>query len=226
MKKNRLAYLAIILAAPAVVLAARSDRTKTVASPPSGDIAAANRGGDFDKPVFKAILSGAQAVPEVQSKARADVIVDFTPQFSEAVVRVKYRDLSGPLSSIELRAGRRGKVGPRIVDLLAGTCVASDLALEGVIECKITNADIEPYAPQCDSCGGGGDSINNLVALASAMENGDVYAALSLGSTRQATDTSIRGQIELAISVHLKACKSQTSGDTTFHSAGCSTVEL
>jgi hypothetical protein len=119
---------------------------------------------------FNAVLSGAQVVPAVETGARALIQVTFDPAFTQ--IDIRFETLANlNVTSAQMHCGLAGEDGPVALNLLGpgplleirnGTRVTLDQTHIGGTGCQFAI----------------GRPVNNIVALAFAMRQGQIYVTL------------------------------------------------
>lgn len=133
---------------------------------------------------FYAILAGEQEVPEVASEARARGLALFDSALTRVFVRI---DIHGPLTVLaaHFHCARAGTNGPIAFGILnPGPLVEVGRR----VRVTLTNDDFTG----ADCVGTAGRPVNNIAALAQAMDDGLIY--LNLHSPESPTG-EIRGQM-------------------------------
>ncbi len=117
---------------------------------------------------FSATLSGAQEVlPEVVTPATGKIEAKFDKGFTEVTVDLKIENLLGSLTGAHFHCARPGVNGPVALGLMS----PGPLSFDGKrIRGTLTNADFTEA-----DCSGIGRPVNNIVALAFAMQDGLIY---------------------------------------------------
>lgn len=138
--------------------------------------AAADRGKEWKKKdtdiEFLAVLTGAQEVTTPPGGVATDRTAignaDFDPGFTRVQVHVRVSDPSNIVAA-HFHCGKPGENGPVVFGLFS----PGPLALEGnTIRGTLTNADANPAANCVPLIG---RPVNNIAALALAMDEGLVY---------------------------------------------------
>ena len=122
---------------------------------------------------FSARMTGAQSTPEpVPTQGAARATARFEEGFSNVRVAVRFRDLDGTPVALHFHCNVAGANGPIALGLIS----PGRLTVEGDrVRGTLTNADF----PETDPCPDViGRPVNNLAALAAAMERGYIYANL------------------------------------------------
>jgi hypothetical protein len=119
---------------------------------------------------FEASLSGAQEVPARDTPATGKVEVEFDEAFTQAEVRLRVFDIQNVVAA-HFHCNRAGLNGPVAFGLFSPGNFVFD-AETGEAEGVLTNddfagADCEPII---------GRPVNNIAALAFAMQDGLIYA--------------------------------------------------
>ena len=122
---------------------------------------------------FSATLSGAQEImPEVVTPATGKIKAKFDKGFTEVTVNLKIENLAGSFLAAHFHCARPGVAGP----VALGLTSLVPLSFDGKrIRGTLTNADFpDPEDP--DVCMTPiGRPVNNIVALAFAMQDGLIY---------------------------------------------------
>jgi len=117
---------------------------------------------------FSATLSGAQEVPEVVTPATGKIKAKFDKGFTAVTVDLKIEDLVGSLTGAHFHCARPGANGPVALGLMS----PGPLSFDGKrIRGTLTNADFAG----ADCLPTIGRPVNNIVALAFAMQDGLIY---------------------------------------------------
>jgi hypothetical protein len=132
---------------------------------------------------FSAALSGAQMIPELDTRAAAVARVSFDPGFTE--IRLAVETTTGfQATGAQLHCGFAGEDGPMVVSLM------NPGPLAGLRE----GAPVTLRQPLVHGSGCQfqiGRQVNNVAALAFAMREGLVYITLG---TREYPQGELRGQ--------------------------------
>jgi hypothetical protein len=130
-------------------------------------------GNDHERsrgPDFEANLSGVQEVPARDTPATGEVEVEFDEAFTQAEVRLEVSNIQNVVAA-HFHCNRAGLNGPVAFGLFSPGDFVFD-AESGVAEGVLTNddftgADCEPIIDR---------PVNNIAALAFAMQDGLIYA--------------------------------------------------
>jgi hypothetical protein len=171
-------------------------------------------------PAFGADLSGAQVLPETDSKGTAEAVLLLDGELTEATFIMEYRNLTGPITGVTLQLGKAGEDGPVLLTLPA-TCLAGSHATQGKLTCDLTSGDVKDVPAMCDACAGGSVAVNNISSLAAVMEEERVFVT---ASTARFPLGEVRGQIELKVKIHTATCDTASSSSGDIHFQGCSTI--
>jgi hypothetical protein len=132
--------------------------------------ATGNRHERSTGPDFEANLSGAQEVPARPTPATGKVDVEFDEAFTRAEVRLRVFNIQNVVAA-HLHCNRAGLNGPVVFGLFSPGDFTFDAAsgeAEGVLtNDDFTGADCDPVIDR---------PVNNIAALASAMQDGLIYA--------------------------------------------------
>jgi hypothetical protein len=144
---------------------------------------------------FPANLSGAQEVPAVDTTMTGEVEAKFDEGFTQLEVKLEVRDVpeNVTVERAHFHCGRPGENGP----IAFGLFEPGDLTFDpdsGVAEGVLTNDDFSGANCVEDDEGNEiiGRPVNNIVALAFAMDDGLIYANVH---TNENPGGEIRGQM-------------------------------
>lgn len=133
---------------------------------------------------FRAVLTGAQEVPGVNSEAVGTVVARFDPGFTKVHVLLRVRNGVGVTGS-HFHCNRPGANGPIVFGLFApGPLFFDGTTAEG----DLTNADFN----LADCVPLIGRPVSNIAALAFAMQDGLIYVNVH---TNAFPGGEIRGQL-------------------------------
>ena len=137
--------------------------------------------GDF---VFKAIATGAQEVPAVDSDGHARVKVQFDKGLSAARVKINLHGIDTMVTAAHFHCARAGVNGPAAFGVMGPGQLTE---IVGRARVTLTNADA-----LADCTGSIGRPVNNIAALYFAMRDGLIYFNLHTASVRSG---EVRGQM-------------------------------
>jgi hypothetical protein len=130
-------------------------------------------GNDHERsrgPDFEANLSGAQEVSTRSTSATGEVDVEFDEAFTRVEVRLEVSNIQNVVAA-HLHCNRTGLNGPVAFGLFSPRDFTFD-ADRGEADGVLTNEDFT--GADCESAIG--RPVNNIAALASAMQDGLIYA--------------------------------------------------
>ncbi len=135
---------------------------------------------------FAATLSGAQEVPEVVTPATGKFKAKFNKGFTRVMVDLQIKRLVGSITGVHLHCARPGANG----DVAFGLMNPGPLSFDGKrIRGTLTNADFVVN----DCSAGIGRPVNNIAALAFAMQDGLIYVNVHSDFSPSG---EIRGQLQ------------------------------
>jgi len=127
---------------------------------------------------FKAMLSGAEVVPAVQTKAKGEATFELRKDGKELYYKIMASDIEG-ISAAHIHKGKKGENGPplALLKVTKNAAKGSEVVAKGEIEKKDLMTSLS------------GKSVADLLK---ELETGDTYVNVH---TAKAPEGEIRGQI-------------------------------